>query len=79
MFVCDFQIMREDLVVLTTIAKIHYMCTMLRGEALFQLDTLYVEFGSTTTTHLNRIILGYGTYFFLLIRYQSKSVQCDAK
>ena len=35
---------------------------LLRGEALHQLDMLYAEVGSTTTDHLNLIILGLGTY-----------------
>ena len=44
-------------------AKIHYICTLLRGEALRQLDMQSVEVGSTTIAHLNLIILGVGTHF----------------
>ena len=39
---------------------------LLRGEALRQLDTLFVEVGCTTTAHLNHIILGLGAYLFLI-------------
>ena len=46
------------------ITNINYICTLLRGEVLCQLATLFIEVGSTTTTHLNHIILGLGTYFF---------------
>ena len=39
-------------------ANIQYLCKLLPGEALHQLDTLYFEVGSKTTAHLNRIVLG---------------------
>ena len=42
-------------------AKIQYLCIILRGEALRQLETLHVEVGSTTIENLNIIILGLGT------------------
>ena len=41
--------------------NIHHLYKLLRGEALHQLATFSVELISTTTTHLNRIILGLGT------------------
>ena len=43
---------------LSASVKIQYFCALLRGEALRQLDTLFIEVVSTTTTHLNLIILG---------------------
>ena len=43
-------------------ARIHYIRTVLRGEVLSQLDTFSIEFGGTTTTHLNRVLC-LGTYF----------------
>ena len=54
-------------------AKIQYLCIILRGEELHQLETLYVEVGSTTIENLNPIILGLGTKFSLLMRWQIKS------
>ena len=45
-------------------AKIQYLCMLVRGKALRQIDTLYVEVGSMTTENLNLIILGLSTYFF---------------
>ena len=58
---------------ITDSAKTKYLCTLLRGEALHQLDTFCVEAGSTTTTHLNRIILGLGTYFFPIYVLSNKN------
>ena len=40
-------------------AKIQYLCTLVRGEALHQFGTL-----SATSENLESIILGLGTYFF---------------
>ena len=48
---------------LTASVKIQYLRTLLRGEALRQLNTLCAQVGSTSKTHLNRIILGLGMYF----------------
>ena len=63
--------------ILASGAKIPYLCTLVRGEALCQLDTLSVEVESTTIEHLNLIILSLGYYFFLLMRYQKqKRVIC---
>ena len=60
-------------------AKIQYLCIILRGEALRQLETLHVEVGSTTIENLNPIILGLGTKFSLLMRCQNKSARCAAE
>ena len=62
LFVSNFQLTLKDSVALAASAKTKYLCTLLRGEALCQLDTLYVEVGSMNTTHLNRIFLGLGMY-----------------
>ena len=62
MFAQNFQITLEVSGILAYVANIHYLCMLLRGEALHQLDMLYAEVGSTTTDHLNLIILGLGTY-----------------
>ena len=45
----------------------------------FSMICFFVEVGSTTTTHLNRNILGLGTYFFLLMRCQIKIARCAAE
>ena len=44
-------------------AKVQYLCTLLRGEALCQLATFSVKVGIISITHLNHIILGLGAYF----------------
>ena len=41
-------------------AKTRYLCTMIHGEALSQLDTLSAEAVSNTSEHLKSIILGLG-------------------
>ena len=66
LFVRNFQITLKASGSHTTSAKIQYLLTLLHGEAIRQIDTLCVEVGSTNTTHLNRIILGLCTYFFLI-------------
>ena len=43
--------------------KIQYLCTLVRGEALRQFDTLSAVVGSTTSENLKSIILGLGAYF----------------
>ena len=62
-FIQHFQMTLELAVTLTDSADIKYICTLLRGEALRQLGTFYIEVGSTTISYLNRIILGLGTNF----------------
>ena len=47
-----------------TSENIQYLCIILCDKALCQLDTLSDEVGSATTTHLNRIILVLGKYFY---------------
>ena len=50
--------------------NIQYLCTLLRGEVLRQFDMLSAEVGVTTPEILTSVILGLGTYCFLLIRCQ---------
>ena len=64
LFVRNFQMTLKASGTLTASAKIQYIHTLLRGEALHQLDTLPVEVGIMIKTNLNHIILGLGTYFF---------------
>ena len=66
----------EALGLLSDSAKIQYIHTLLQGAALHQIEDLCAEVGSTTTTNLNHIILGLGSYFVLLMRCQSKSARC---
>ena len=49
---------------ITASAKIQYLCTMLRGEVLRQIDNFYVKVRSVTTIHLHRIILDLDSYVF---------------
>ena len=63
LFVRKFQMALEDSGSPYDRTKIHYLFTLLHGEAIRQIYTLCVEVGSTTTTHLKHIILGLSTYF----------------
>ena len=56
----------EESGTLTADAKIHYICTMIHGKALCQIDMLSNEVVSTTSKNLKFIILGLDTYYFLL-------------
>ena len=66
LFVRNCQITLDDSVAIAASAKIQYHHTLLRAKELCQLDVLYVDVGSKTTTHLNRIIFGSVTYFFYI-------------
>ena len=45
--------------------KIQYLRTLFSGEVLRPFDTLCAQVRSTAIAHLNQVILGLGTYFFL--------------
>ena len=60
-------------------ADIQYLCTLLSGESLRQFDILSAEVGINTSENLKSIIQGLGTYCFLSVRCQNKSVQCAAE
>ena len=75
----NFQITLKASGTLDSGVNIQYLCILVRGEALHQLYMLSVEVGSTTTANLNLIILGLGTYFFLLMRCQRKIVRYAAE
>ena len=64
LFIQNYQITLDELGTLATGTNIQYLCILLHGEAIHQLETLSVEVGSLTIEHLNRIILGFGTYLF---------------
>ena len=49
---------------LTESAKIQYIFALLCGKELREFETLCIQIGNMTTTHLNQILLGLGTYFF---------------
>ena len=53
---------------LTVSVNIQYFRNLICGKALRQRETLYAEAVSATIAHLIRIILGFGTYFFLFMR-----------
>ena len=50
--------------VLAPSENIQYLCTLLHGESLHQIDTLCAKVESTDIKNYNRIILGLGTYFY---------------
>ena len=66
LFMQNFKMTPEALDKLFSSVKLHYLPTVLHGKAPCQIDTFYDQTGSTNTPHLNRIILGVGTYFYLL-------------
>ena len=74
LFVWNFQMNIEASGMLAAGANIQYICILVRGEALHQLDILSVEVESMTIENLNLIILGLGTYFPLLMSFQRKSM-----
>ena len=63
MFLRNLQMALEAPEILAASVKIQYLRALLCGKALRQLEKLSVEVGSTTISHLNRIILGLDTYF----------------
>ena len=64
MFISNFQINLEASGTFSAGAKIQYLCTLICGEVLLQLDTLFSDVVSTTSEHLRSIILVLGTYLF---------------
>ena len=48
---------------LTYNAKLQYLRTLLRGEALRQFDNLCSQVGIMAMAHFNQVIIGLGTYF----------------
>ena len=49
--------------ILIVVRNIKYLCKLVRGEELHQLDTLFSEVGITTSEHLRYNLLVLGTYF----------------
>ena len=76
LFVHNFNMTLEASGTLDTAEKFQYLCTLVCGETL-QFNTLYSDVESSTLLTVEAIILGLGTYFFLLILYQSKIAQCS--
>ena len=72
LFINNFNMNLEASGTLKSGAENQYILMMLRGESLRQFDTLSAELGSKTPEQLMSIILGLGTYFFLLIPCQRK-------
>ena len=68
LFIINFQITLEASWTITDDAKIQHIYTLVRGKVLHQLDIFSTEVGSTASENLKPIILGLGTYFFLLMR-----------
>ena len=53
--------------------KILYTLTLLYGKALRELKTLCDQIGDTNTTNLNLILLGLGTYIFIIKSLSKKN------
>ena len=63
LFMQNSNMMLNESWMLTDNKKLQYIRTIIRGQALHQLDTLCGQVGSTTMSHLNHLVLGLGTYF----------------
>ena len=79
LFIKNFKISLKASGTLAASANIQCFRALLHDKALCQLDTFSVEVVTTTIAHLNRIILGLGDYFFLLMCCQITSAQCAAQ
>ena len=62
-FMSNFKMTFEASGTLTSNARLQCLHTLLHGETRNQFDTLCVQVESTGMTHLNRVVLGLGTYF----------------
>ena len=60
-------------------AKIHYLLTLVRVEALRQFDTLSAEVGGTNSEKLKSIIFGLGLYFFCVNDMSKENMRCAAE
>ena len=68
LFVRNLQMALKASGALAASTAIQYISMLFHGETLPQIYALCVKVRSTTTTHLNCNILGFGTYFPLLLR-----------
>ena len=75
LFIHNFIMTPKASVTLADTKNIQYFCTFLSEEALHNFDILSAEVGSMTLGNLRRIILGFGTYFFLLMRFLNKNAR----
>ena len=66
LFLQKFETTLEASGTLAASAKIQYLHTLVHGDLLGQIYTLSVEVRSTASEHLKLIILGLGTYSFLV-------------
>ena len=79
LFISNYKMTLEYPGMLTSNVNIQYLCTILCGEALCEYGNLCIQVGNTMVMNLNQIVLGLGTYVFLLpMRCPNKSMQCDA-
>ena len=79
LFVCNFNMTLTASQMLKTAGKVQYLLMIIGGEALRQFYPMSSDMEGTNPLTAEAITLGLGVYFFLLIRYQSKSAQCAAE
>ena len=79
LFIHNFNMTLAASGMLESVSKIQYLRTLLHGETLHQFETFYDEVGSDIPEKLKYIVLGLGTYFFLLICHQRKKALCVAE
>ena len=65
----------KDLGNMEPFTKAQYLRTLVGGEALHKFDLLSADVESANSSTVGAIILILGAYFFLPIRYQSKSAR----
>ena len=63
LFIQNFKMMIEALVMIIANVNIQYSHNILRGELLCEFYYLCIQIGSMSITHLNQFILDLGTYF----------------
>ena len=79
LFIQNLNMTLEASGTLKTCSKIQYLHTLVHGEALHHFYALYAKLESAIPETLAYIIVGLGTYFFLLMRCPSKRARCTAE
>ena len=66
---------------LTTGAKVIYLHTLVRGESLFQFDSLPADTGGANPLNVETVILGLGSHFFPVnsLPKQKHAISCGMR
>ena len=81
LFIMDFQMTYEAAGILTAGANIKYLCILVFGKELHQLDMLSDEVWITNSEHLKSNILGLGAYLFPVnvLSKQNHAMRCGMR